>query len=252
MYAPMRIPALQALLIQFVALLLVASLAWLLPRVSTLGFGLWGASLLQAVCAAVMSAMSGMRRWWIAIHLLFAPGALFFTTFDVPPWIFLALFVLSSALYWQTFRTQVPYYPSARAIRGAVAALLPEQGGHFIDIGSGFGGLVLDLARQRPGWRCSGIELAPLPWAISSVRARLCASRARFLRGDYEALDFSQFDVVFAYLSPAAMPALWRHAKAQMRPGTLLLSYEFPIPGVAPSFAVSPAPGLPPLFGWRF
>jgi predicted O-methyltransferase YrrM len=52
------------------------------------------------------------------------------------------------------------------------------------------------------------------------------------MRGDYGRLDFADYDVVFAYLSPAAMPALWSKARAEMRPGTLLLSYEFPIPGV--------------------
>jgi predicted O-methyltransferase YrrM len=75
-----------------------------------------------------------------------------------------------------------------------------------------------------------GIELAPLPWLVSRLRAAWSGSRARFLRGDYEQLNFAEYDLVFAYLSPAAMPALWRKAQREMRPGSLLASYEFEIP----------------------
>jgi predicted O-methyltransferase YrrM len=53
-------------------------------------------------------------------------------------------------------------------------------------------------------------------------------------------LDFAQFDVVFAYLSPAAMPELWKKAQREMRPGSLLISYEFPIEGVEPNLIVCP------------
>ena len=44
----------------------------------------------------------------------------------------------------------------------------------IVDIGSGLGGLVLDLARAPPRLRrSSGIELAPLPWLASRLRAQL-------------------------------------------------------------------------------
>jgi SAM-dependent methyltransferase len=121
----------------------------------------------------------------------------------------------------------------------------------FIDIGSGFGGLVMHLAAQRPESSFQGIELAPLPWLASRVRAAVAGSRAHFFRGDYARLDFADYDVIFAYLSPAAMPALWDKACHEMRPGTLLLSYEFPIPGVQPSLTIEPGELGPLLYGWE-
>jgi hypothetical protein len=60
----------------------------------------------------------------------------------------------------------------------------------------------------------------------------------------------SDYDVVFAFLSPAAMPALWRKASAEMRPGTLLLSYEFSIPGTTPHIIDHPVENGPALYGW--
>jgi hypothetical protein len=55
---------------------------------------------------------------------------------------------------------------------------------------------------------------------------------------------------VFAYLSPAAMPALWQKARREMRPGSLLLSHEFPIPGKEADLVLRPQGGAA-LYGWR-
>jgi SAM-dependent methyltransferase len=138
-------------------------------------------------------------------------------------------------------------------VRDAVAGLLPpERRVAAIDIGSGLGGLVLELARRRPESRFVGIELAPLPWLASRLRARLSRSAAHFIRGDYEQLDFAQYDLVFAYLSPAAMDALWRKAGREMRPGSLLVSYEFPVQGQPSSRTLVPQAGGPPLYVWDF
>ena len=159
-------------------------------------------------------------------------------------------------LYWSTFRTQVPFYPSRPTVWRAVESLLPQPAVDgapvcLVDIGSGLGGLVLALASRRPGDAFLGVELAPLPWAISALRATATGSVARFTRSDYEQLDLRHFDVVFAYLSPAAMPALWQKAQREMRTGTLLLSYEFIIPGHPPDLTVLPDPQGPALYGWR-
>ena len=80
----------------------------------------------------------------------------------------------------------------------------------------------------------------------------LAGRNVRFVRGDYETLDFGDYDVVFAYLSPAVMGALWRKASAEMRPGSLLLSYEFGIGEKAPDVTIEPAGRGPLLYGWRF
>ncbi len=188
-----------------------------------------------------MSGWRGLAWWWLPIQLLFAPALLAMHALSLPPVLFLGLFLFFLLLYWSSFRTQVPYYPSTPAVWRTVAGLLPPRPLRVIDIGSGFGGLALHLAAQRPDSTISGIELAPLPWLVSHMRARLRGARVRFMRGDYLRLDFAAYDVVFAYLSPAAMPALWEKAHSEMRPGTLLLSYEFVIPGQVPDIALAPS-----------
>jgi len=225
----LRAPAVQALLCQFAAFPLTLLAVYLLARAGA-SPSYFSAALAQGMFAAVLTAWRRLARWWLAIGLLFPLALLGASQFALPPWLFLVIFLFMLVLYWSTFRTQVPYYPSGKSAWDAVAAQLPQDRPvSVIDIGSGLGGLVLDLARRRADIRATGIELAPLPWLASWLRARLSGSHARFLRGDYEALDFADYDAVFAYLSPAVMSALWRKAKAEMRPGSILMSYEFEI-----------------------
>ena len=217
--------------------------------------GLAGAALLQGVLAALLATWPRLRLapWWRLIGLLFPLALLGADTLHLPPALFGLAFLFLLGLYWSTFRTQVPFYPSGPAVWRAVAGVLPaDRPLAVLDIGSGLGGLVLDLARRRPDCTVTGIELAPLPWLLSRLRAALGHSAARFVRGDYEGLDFADYDVVFAYLSPAAMPALWRKANSELRPGCLLLSLEFAIPGQPPQQTLSPAPGGPLLYQWCF
>ena len=249
----LRTPSVRALLCQCAAFPLTLIAVYLLARAGARPSYL-AAAVLQGVFAAILTCCFRLARWWIAIALLFAPALLLTSRLELPPWLFLLVFLLMLVLYWSTFRTQVPYYPSGRAAWAAVAQQLPARPIAFIDIGSGLGGLVLDLARRRLDARVSGIELAPLPWLASYLRACIHPDRdrVRFLLGDYDKLDFGAYDVVFAYLSPAAMGALWRKARREMRPGSMLMSYEFAIPDCQPSLSVYLQDTGRTLYIWHF
>ncbi|EKU82348.1 class I SAM-dependent methyltransferase [Massilia timonae] len=248
----LRFPAVRALLIQVAAFPLTLAIVYLLAS-SGLILSYWHVALVQGVLAALLSWWRGLASWWRAIQFGFPlalPGA---SALELPPVAFLAVFLLLLLLYWSTYRTQVPYYPSGRKVWAAVAAALPQDRPvRVIDIGSGIGGLVLDLQRRRPESRFEGIELAPLPWLASHLRALATRSRARFIRGDYERLDLGDYDAVFAYLSPAAMSALWHKAAREMRPGSTLFSYEFVIEDRPPSRVIHPATDGPALYMWDF
>lgn len=211
------------------------------------------AAVVQGLLAALLTWKLALAGWWRAIQLLFPLAVLTALALQLPSWLFGAAFLLLLGWYWSTFRTQVPYYPSGPAVWDAVRQLLPaDRAPRVIDIGSGLGGLVLYLSRVRPDAAVEGIELAPLPFLCGWLRARLAGGRARFRLGDYEKLDFSRYDLVFAYLSPAAMPGLWRKAVAEMRPGAMLVSYEFIVPERAPDRVLHAGEGDVPLYIWYF
>ncbi|OYZ69138.1 MAG: SAM-dependent methyltransferase, partial [Methylophilaceae bacterium 17-43-7] len=76
-------------------------------------------------------------------------------------------------------------------------------------------------------------------------------SQARFILGNYEKLNFAEYDIVFAYLSPAAMSAIWQKASKEMRPGSMLISLEFDIPDAASPHIIQTGKSTPKLFVWR-
>jgi hypothetical protein len=254
----------QALLLQGLAFAPTLLIVYALARAG-LPMSLAVVALIQGLVACLLARWRALAGWWLPIELLFPIAVYGALHLGIEPLWFLAAFLLLLPLYWSTFRTQVPYYPSGRRVWDAVAAQLPQDGQqdrphhwptdrqiHAIDIGSGLGGLVLELARRRPDARFTGIELAPLPWLASRVRARLSGSQARFGLGDYEKLNFADYDLVFAYLSPAAMSGLWRKAAREMRPGTKLLSYEFLITEKQPDLIVTLTGRGPSLYVWLF
>ncbi|MBV8666660.1 MAG: class I SAM-dependent methyltransferase [Burkholderiaceae bacterium] len=248
----LRLPILLALWAQCLSLFITLTAAVVFPAAAGVDLPAWVLVLLQGVGAAVMSRLFKLAPWWLPMQLAFPLALLLAWSLQLPSTVYLAAFLFCLLLYWTTFRTQVPFYPSGPLVWSMVEELLPrDRPLRVIDIGSGFGGMALRLAERRPDSTVIGIEVAPLPWLCSRLRAACRHSGAQFWRGDYHELDFGDFDVVFAYLSPAAMPALWEKVRAEMRSGSLLLSYEFPIPEVQSQIANRCGKRGTILYGWH-
>jgi SAM-dependent methyltransferase len=168
------------------------------------------------------------------INLLFFPAAYLLLDAALPPWVFpgllCALWLANGAAGLQ----RVPLFLSSERAGALVRGLLPAHGGfRFIDLGCGTGSLLTQLARERPDGCYTGIELAPLPFGVSRWRAsRQPAVDVRW--GDFWREDLAGYDVVYAYLSPAPMQRLWEKARREMRPGSVLVSNGFHIPGAPP------------------
>lgn len=250
----MQLPvALQSLVVQGAAVVLTLGAAWGLHAATAYPPRLWQLALVQGAIAAALSRAWSQPGWWWGLHAGFLPAALFARTLDIPPWVYLAAFFLLVLFYWTSFRTRVPLYLSGRRAWDAVATLLPQaEHFRFIDLGSGLGGVPLELERRFPRGRFHGAEIAPAPWLISRLRARLQGSGVNFQRRDYATLDLADFDVVFAFLSPAAMPELWRQARTQMRTGSLFISRAFPVESRPPDHVLCQAAGpRHTLYAWR-
>jgi len=197
---------------------------------------IWVLVLTQSSLASLMAILLKTAYWWRYIHFSFPVAIGLAISFNISNNFFLVGFILFAVLYWSVFLTQVPYYPLQKGVCESVTKLLPNQERlKVIDIGSGLGGFCMKFVNLRPGSIVHGIEIAPLPWLISYLRGRVAASPAKFTLGNYHQLDFAEFDIVFAYLSPAVTLDLWQKASKEMRPKTLLVSHEFPIPNIQPT-----------------
>jgi hypothetical protein len=242
----------QALLILISALILSLTISVGVQQILGMSIPVFGFFLLQGLLGAGLAFMCGMAWWWSLILGIFPIAALLVNFLALPPLFFLGVFFVLLVLFWTTFRSQVPFYPSGLRVWREVAQLLPtDRPFRFIDIGSGFGGAVMHLSAGHPQGDFTGIEIAPLPWITSVIRAKMQRSKGKFIRGDYTRLNFARYNVVFAYLSPAAMPALWEKAAAEMVPGSLLLSYEFILDEKKPDIMIKTHENGATLYGWN-
>ena len=249
-----RLPvSLQSLIIQCAALLLTILLNILLKSGYSIQPTLWQLVLAQGGVAALLSSIGRQPVWWVPLHFGFFPAIVLAQSASVPAWVYLGIFLLLVLFYWSTFSTRVPLYLSDRRAWQAIMPLLPQtRTFSFIDLGSGLGDVPLYLESRFQNGRFYGTEIAPAPWLISHVRAWLRHSRVVFMRRNYTTLDLAGFDVVFAFLSPAAMPALWRQAQSQMRSGGLFVSLSFPISTRQPDQVLPLAEGARhTLYVWR-
>lgn len=233
-------PPVLALLLQIAAVLLAATVQLVIYRagypLSLLSF-----AFLCGALAALLSHLFKMDRWWLPIQFVFVPALMATLSLSLSPTLFLVAFIILLVIYWSTFRTQVPLYLSSNKVWQVLETKLPSAGSfNFIDLGSGIGGVLTYLAQTHPQGRYHGVESAPLPFVWSWLRIKTGGHNQCTVRwGSLWNCDLSQYDVVFAYLSPVPMNDLWNKAKQEMHPGSLFVSNTFAVPDHPPQESVT-------------
>ena len=162
------------------------------------------------------------------------PLVWFTHTLAIDPNWFLFGAILLLLVFRGALSGQVPLYLSNRQTVGALAELLAERGpSRFLDLGAGLGSTTVPLADALPDSRFTGVENAPLTWLVGRFFS-LGRPNIRWRWDDLWQTPLNDYDVVYAFLSPAPMPRLWDKVRAEMPAGSLFISNTFPVPGVAP------------------
>ena len=142
--------------------------------------------------------------------------------------------------------TGVPPLSATRADATHVVTLLqqaslPEQAVIY-DLGSGWGSLVVALARAFPRAHIVGIEWSPLPYWIARLRTRRLPN-VRLLRGNFHDRDLGDAQAVTCYLMMKPMPRLARFLDGTLGDDTPVVALAFWFRGRQPS-AVRGGDGL--------
>ena len=196
---------------------------------------------LHGAIAASIAWATSLPRWWVPILLLFAPAALVALSLEIPPLVWLLAALLPWLVFRGALRDRVPLFLSDRsAIDRLLELVTDEHPVSVVDLGCGTGGLLRALREARPIARLRGVENAPLTWLVARWRLRQAAVNVVY--GSIWDEPLGGYDVVYAYLSPAAMPQLWAKACGEMRAGSVLVSNSFAVPG-APAQRVLPLDG---------
>jgi hypothetical protein len=126
--------------------------------------------------------------------------------------------------------TGVPPHSSNAAEAADVVALLKQaglaDGAVVYELGSGWGSLAIALGRAFPKAQIRGIELSPLPYWVSRIRARNMPN-VRLRRGNFYRCDLTDAQAVTCYLMIKPMPKLAGFLDRMLAPGTPVVSLSF-------------------------
>jgi SAM-dependent methyltransferase len=124
-----------------------------------------------------------------------------------------------------------PYVPTPWVIVDAMLGLADIRADDVVyDLGSGDGRLVITAAK-RFGSRGVGIELQPelVEIANAGAKKQRVADRVKFIQGDLFETDIREATVVTLYLLPQYVMRLVPRFRAELRPGTRIVSHDYPL-----------------------
>ncbi|WP_114418282.1 class I SAM-dependent methyltransferase [Marinospirillum perlucidum] len=152
----------------------------------------------------------------------------------------LLLLVLVSVVV-STLKTGMSPWPSHAAARqvilGQVAQLLDQEDQDRVltDLGSGWGHLVVPLARRYPHCRVIGYEVSFFPWLVSWLLKKLLRlDNLTLYRGDFLQAPWYLSDLVICYLVSPSMQALAEQLRQRQEGPRYLISHFFALPGYQP------------------
>ncbi|TCS64244.1 class I SAM-dependent methyltransferase [Varunaivibrio sulfuroxidans] len=212
-------------------------LFWLGKRFSVIAIPIPILVLTQGFAAALFSRLFALEWWWSAIQLLLPIFVFGISAFPLPGWIFPLIIVVWVLVFWNSVFGRVPLFlTNATTAKALAQYIAPYRDARVLDAGHGFAGVLLALSKHRPDVHFVGCETAPFPFIVSWVRLHMIFRRPNVeLRyRNFWDVNFRDFDVVYAFLSPTPMRALHEKANEEMRPGSILISNSFAVEGVTP------------------
>jgi len=129
-----------------------------------------------------------------------------------------------------------PYVPSPESVVSDMLRYAEVNDRDFlIDLGSGDGRIVLTAAKVF-GARGFGVEIKEdlVKRANEAARQEGLADRVKFIKADLFKTDISPATIITMYLLPDTVSLLKDKLLAELRPGTRIVSHDYPLNGWLP------------------
>ncbi len=173
---------------------------------------------MAAVLFIALSAAAGvfyLGDWFLAVLVIFLSlvGSLFFV----------------STAYSVFFGA--PFVPTDQRNGDEMLRLAGVKAGDkVVDLGSGDGRII--VAAAKLGAKAEGWEISPFLWLASLWRIRKArvGALAKAHLGTYWSEKFSDADVVTLFLINTQMKRMQKKLRAELRPGSRVVSYAFKFP----------------------
>ncbi|WP_343676890.1 methyltransferase [Paraburkholderia heleia] len=143
--------------------------------------------------------------------------------------VFVTLLVGASILI-STVVTGVPTLSSGRSEVDDIVAMLEHaklpRHALIVDLGSGWGALVIALARAFPEASVQGVEVSLFPYLVSRLRTHHLRN-VSLKWGNFFRSDPSNADAIVCYLMPGVMAKLGDFLDKALKPGTFIVTNTF-------------------------
>ncbi len=184
---------------------------------------------------------NGLKTAFLDTLVVSGRFALTFTEERMPLWLYLFIilagglfafkltYILCTAAVLPITRGALYVSTSGVRVSAFMDAVRMESGQVLVDLGCG-DGRVLRTARKRYKANCIGYELNLL--AYLRARLRCLGMKGVDIRlSSFWKADLADADVVFCYLFPDVMKDLSAKLTSSLKPGAVVVSCNFPLPG---------------------
>lgn len=146
--------------------------------------------------------------------------------------------IFSVVNFVSLLRDKVPYVATPAWVQDWLVAHVPLRDGMtVVDLGCGDGRMLRTLLTKNPRMKAIGYERNWWPYGKALWQSQ--GLPLTVLRKDFYRADLHDADVVYCFLMPAVMAKVERLLRAQLKPGSLVYSYAFPLPTWEPEQVVA-------------
>ncbi|MFT5117946.1 MAG: hypothetical protein ACI9NY_001479 [Kiritimatiellia bacterium] len=162
------------------------------------------------------------------------------SVFEIALLAFTMFTVLS--IVWSTLISGISPMPSSKKARQAMLQLLCETGnragveaGPIFELGSGWGNLLIPLAKKYPQRKIIGYELSIMPWLTTVIVKHLFGLKnVQVYRKNFLHSDLTGASIILCYLFPKGMQKIESKISAQGGQLDYLISNNFSLPAHEP------------------
>ena len=158
------------------------------------------------------------------------------------------LFTFMISIVWSTLVSGISPMPSSRKARQAMLQMVNDidcqivtdiDSGPIFELGSGWGNLLIPLAKKYPQRKIVGYELSVMPWLTTLILKKLHGlSNITLYRKNFLFADISSATIILCYLYPAGMQKIENKIESKIKSKTeaqcdqlhYLISNNFALP----------------------
>ncbi|MCJ8314704.1 MAG: class I SAM-dependent methyltransferase [Pseudomonadales bacterium] len=144
--------------------------------------------------------------------------------------------LIVASIVWSTLKVGISPMPSSAKAREVIIQLTVNTGtGPIVDLGSGWGSLIIPLAKKYPQRKIVGYEISLTPWLITKLLKTIFSlNNLELYRKDFLQEELSSAEVLICYLYPEGMKTLANKLTLEKNTTRVLISNYFSLPSQQP------------------